>query len=193
VWRVRRTALGTDALHWSLVDAADRVLSFEAIVRGWRGSERFRTFWCARLRDIAFGAWCWECPPVSAGTASRDFECVFVSCPPLARMPPDAGAFAGHFRADQGVTTFGNLGGDAMLVAPGPGGTGTDYSHLASFTATASIAQQDALWQAVGQAMEMRIGASPVWLNTAGHGIAWLHVRLDDRPKYYRHSPYAQG
>jgi hypothetical protein len=28
------------------------------------------------------------------------------------------------------------------------------------------------------------------WLSTAGMGVPWLHVRLDDRPKDYGHRPY---
>ena len=142
---------------------------------------------------LAFDAYCWECPPVTAQTLSREFECVFVSSPALARMPQDSEAFAEHFRPDRSVVTFDNLGGDAMLVAPCPGGEGSNYSHLASFVATAPAPQQDALWQAVGRAMEKRIGARPLWVSTAGLGVAWLHVRLDDRPKYYRHAPYARA
>lgn len=168
-------------------------LSFEAVVRGWRENDSFRAFWSASLRGLAFDAYCWECPPVTAQTLSRDFECVFVSSPALARMPQDSEAFAEHFRPDRGVVTFGNLGGDAVLVAPCPGDDGSDYSHLASFVATAPALQQDALWQAVGQAMEKRLGASPAWVSTAGLGVAWLHIRLDDRPKYYRHAAYAQA
>ncbi len=34
------------------------------------------------------------------------------------------------------------------------------------------------------------IGHTPLWLSTAGGGVAWLHVRLDSRPKYYGYSPY---
>ncbi len=78
-----------------------------------------------------------------------------------------------------------------MLVAPCPERQG-DFAHLASFTATASPARQDALWQAVGEAMEARISTDPTWLSTAGHGVAWLHVRLDSRPKYYRYSEYTR-
>jgi hypothetical protein len=32
--------------------------------------------------------------------------------------------------------------------------------------------------------------ANPEWLSTAGAGVSWLHVRLDDRPKYYGYAPY---
>ncbi len=28
------------------------------------------------------------------------------------------------------------------------------------------------------------------WLNTEGGGVAWLHVRIDQRPKYYHYAPY---
>lgn len=38
--------------------------------------------------------------------------------------------------------------------------------------------------------MTARVGTRPVWLSTAGAGVAWLHVRLDDRPKYYSYRPY---
>ncbi|WP_391540805.1 DUF6940 family protein [Halomicronema hongdechloris] len=30
----------------------------------------------------------------------------------------------------------------------------------------------------------------PRWVNASGLGVAWLHVRLDTRPKYYQHEPY---
>ena len=42
------------------------------------------------------------------------------------------------------------------------------------------------------QALLQRLGARPVWLSTAGGGVDWLHVRLDDRPKYYRHREWRQ-
>jgi hypothetical protein len=41
--------------------------------------------------------------------------------------------------------------------------------------------------------MAARVSTTPVWLSTAGAGVAWLHVRLDDRPKYYSHRPYTDG
>ena len=33
----------------------------------------------------------------------------------------------------------------------------------------------------------------PRGIMTAGAGVAWLHVRLDDQPKYYSHTPYRYG
>ena len=189
-WRVRTFSAGAETQRWELLDAQGRTQTFDDVVRGWREREDFRLFWCSSLRNAPFDAYAWECPPVTANTLSRDFNCVFVVSPVLARMPGDSQAFAEHFRPDQSVATFANLGGDAVLVAPSPADGGDNYSHLASFVATAPASQQDALWKAVGEACNRRIGTKPVWISTAGLGVAWLHVRLDDRPKYYRHTPY---
>jgi hypothetical protein len=56
--------------------------------------------------------------------------------------------------------------------------------------AVATDQRISAVWQAVGDALLARVAADPVWLSTAGLGVSWLHVRLDSRPKYYRHVPY---
>lgn len=189
-WRVRTFSAGAETQRWELLDAQGRTLTFDDVVRGWREREDFRLFWCSSLRNAPFDAYAWECPPVTANTLSRGFDCVFVASPLLARMPADSQAFAEHFRPDRSVATFANLGGDAVLVAPSPADGGDNYSHLASFVATAPASQQDALWKAVGEACNRRIGTKPVWISTAGLGVGWLHVRLDDRPKYYRHTPY---
>jgi hypothetical protein len=105
---------------------------------------------------------------------------------------PDPEAFAEHFRgaSEASVLAFPNLSGDALMVVPCPLAADSAYGHLAAFVREAPEAQRDALWLAVGEAMSRRMSAKPVWLSTAGAGVSWLHVRLDDRPKYYGHEPY---
>lgn len=183
---------GEGTLYWKQVAESAADMSFAQVCEGWRTDAGFRAQWITSLKSIPFRAYCWECPPVSGSTRNSAFECVFVPSPSLARMKTDAYAFSGHFRPGSGAATFWNLGGDALLVAPCPEQTG-NFAHLASFTATASAERQDALWKAVGEALATRIGPQPLWLSTAGHGVAWLHVRLDSSPKYYRHAPYARG
>jgi hypothetical protein len=63
---------------------------------------------------------------------------------------------------------------------------------LAAFVRLAPAQQQSALWRSVGEAMQRRLSKKPVWLSTAGAGVPWLHVRLDDLPKYYGYRPYRQ-
>jgi hypothetical protein len=83
-----------------------------------------------------------------------------------------------------------SLGGDAQLIVPSPRTEISAYGHLAAFLRQAPQRQLDAFWRVVSTAVQSRIGEKPLWLNTAGGGVAWLHVRLDSRPKYYGYAPY---
>jgi hypothetical protein len=141
------------------------------------------------LARAPFPAFRWETPAVTAATLSRPFEFVLLSAPQLARRA-DPATFAEHFRAGEVVVQFASLGRDALLIAPCPTGDLAPYAHLGAFVREAPAAQRDAFWRQVGEAMSHRVGSRPVWLNTEGGGVAWLHVRLDDRPKYYGHAPY---
>jgi len=193
VWRIDSEQVGEDTIRWNRLAVVDRTLTFDDVARAWRTDEAFRRFWMDSLRGVPFDAYCWECPPVDEARYGRPFECVLIFSPSLARMPLDAGSFAEHFRPGCEVVRFANLGGDAVLVAPCPDPAGGNFGHLASFTATAPPSLQQALWKEVGRALDARIGARPLWLSTAGHGVAWLHVRLDSSPKYYRHISYAKS
>ena len=170
-----------------------RGVAYAEVVRRWQGDPVWRTFFISLLADAPFAAFRWETPPITAATATRPFEFVLLESPELL-VPPDAAAFAQHFKAAPklGAVEFANLGRDAVLIAPCPGGPHLAYAHLAAFARQAPEAQRHALWQLVGAASQRRLSAKPVWLSTAGAGVAWLHVRLDDRPKYYDHAPYRQ-
>lgn len=193
MWELEARDSGGGTLHWSGVLHATRRLEFGEVAAAWRANAAFRAFWAAQVAGVGGAGYCWECPPVTDATLSRPFECVFVQSPSLARMAPEPAAFAEHFGPGADVATFASLGGDAVLVAPAPGAEGGDYAHLAAFARSAPQELQEALWEAVGRALAARIGTRPVWLSTAGHGVGWLHVRLDSRPKYYRHLAYARA
>ena len=81
-----------------------------------------------------------------------------------------------------------------MLIVPAPmTRSHACYAHLARFLRGAPAAQVRAFWSVVGQAALRRMGTIPFWLSTAGLGVAWLHIRLDSRPKYYRYAAYRQS
>jgi len=90
------------------------------------------------------------------------------------------------------VASFPNLGNDALMVIPKPLDSDTNYSHIGLFCRGSPLEQRHALWQLVGECALKQISEDPFWLNTAGGGVAWLHVRLDQRPKYYQYDPYKQ-
>ncbi len=164
-------------------------ISYADVIHGWQEDDNFRTFFIQLLTTSPFGAFRWETPPVTVATIHRPFEFILINSPSLARSP-DRQTFSHHFQTQESIVKFYNLGHDALLVVPCPLSPSDDYSHLGAFTQQAPASQQHALWKAVGHTMAQRIGQQPVWLSTAGGGVAWLHVRLDDHPKYYHHQPY---
>lgn len=164
--------------------------SYAEVVAAWRHDPDFCAWFDEVLARAPFSAFRWETPPVTSRTSGRPFEFVLVDSPEL-QCEPDAEPFEEYFAAHTSdVLTFANLGGDAMLVVPRPLAHASAYGHIAAFVRHAPRAQRLELWAAVGDAMSHRLGPKPVWLSTAGGGVAWLHVRLDDRPKYYAFAPY---
>lgn len=169
-----------------------RPVSYGDVLRLWQNDAAFRSFFTAMLAAAPFPAFRWETPAVTAGTVGRAFEFVLLDEPGLPARA-DVSAFASHVGQPtprDGVVAFRNLGRDAVLVVPCPVGPPAAYAHLAAFVRHAPDAQRHALWRVVGREAEARVGPVPVWLSTAGMGVPWLHVRLDDRPKYYGFDPY---
>ncbi len=131
---------------------------------------------------------------------------------------PDRLSFEEHFReclsekeqSDNNSTptccSFDNLGGDARLVAPMPDPDksnhskvdDTKFSHIAIFMRSAPKHQIQQFWK-LGASQYLSVlkekhesGSSngKTWFSTAGMGVAWLHLRLDSRPKYYSYGPF---
>jgi hypothetical protein len=190
VWGTRVDLLSDGHVRRAAVLRDGKAVSYAEVVEQWRSSRSFRTFFAALLAGPPYLAYFWETPPVTWATARRAFEFVLVDSRGLADLAPEPEAFADHFAPGQAIATFANLGGDALLVAPAPQGPHGAYAHLAAFARQAPASQQDALWRAVGNAVARRLSTEPLWLSTSGLGVAWLHVRLDERPKYYTYAPY---
>lgn len=122
---------------------------------------------------------------------TRPFECVFIDSAVLEETA-DIQPFAERFQANTGDNeiVFQNLGKDATLIVPVPLVEHSVYRHLASFSRNAPEHQQQSFWKRVAIVMLQQLNDSPIWLNTAGAGVSWLHVRLDSRPKYYHFADY---
>ena len=144
------------------------------------------------MKTAAFTAFRWETPPLSSSDLEQPFECLLHDSPDL-DVRADPTDFETYFQDDKEVVSFKNLGGDALLVVPCPCSTSANYSHIGAFHRSAPKPQQHTYWIAVAQAVKARINSQPLWLSTAGGGVDWLHMRLDERPKYYRHLPWREA
>ncbi|MEM8561113.1 MAG: hypothetical protein AAGF57_02710 [Pseudomonadota bacterium] len=164
-------------------------LCFLEFVRALGEEAEFRNAFLQALRSLPFEAFRWETPPVTANRLDRPFECIVHNSPDLIR-PANPDDFSTYLDSKSLAVSFPNLGADALLVAPCPISASANYSHLGAFHRSAPSEQQHGLWTRVADAVRARLGPQPFWLNTAGGGVDWLHVRLDSKPKYYRYSPW---
>ena len=168
-------------------------LKYSEVIRLWENDEHFIKFFIGLLADCQFEAFRWETPPLTTRNCDQQFQFVILDAPELGRRAPDTKSFAKQLSSgnvDNSVMTFDNLGRDATLVVPAGLTDDANYVDIASFTRYAPLAQQIKLWHAVGAALAGKIGHRPIWLSTTGDGVAWLHIRIDSRPKYYAYGPY---
>lgn len=164
----------------------------------------FRRVTVSALEGIQLKAFFWETPPFSVETARyTPFEFVALNAPGLDNTEEDGSAFSEHLPNSVGqFRVFKNLGGDSLLIAPPDLANRTappnTMSHIAAFVRGAPPSMKLELFSAIGHTLSQELkdgskggrGVTPVWVNTEGSGVPFLHVRLDPRPKYIHYRPY---
>ncbi len=153
----------------------------------------FRNWFLEDLRSSPFSSFFWETPAVTLPAAQATFEYVLVDAPSLASQRPDTWSFREYFegnRRSAGVAIMENLGRDAVLVVPEILDAPEIYTDLATFLRRGPESQQHDLLIALVKAVRAWKRDRPLWVSTSGLGVAWLHIRLDSRPKYYQYTPY---
>jgi len=172
------------------------------------------------LKEAPYEAYRFETPGVSSETVSGTrFVFVLVEDADLARFAatPDPNTFADYLSSPSCESDgdsdplagciFTNLGGDATLVAPrdwspesSPSMYSSCYGHIANFVRGAPEQQVLQMWNTLGKTLGEKLlkpstsssveTSKPLWFSTAGDGVAWLHFRLDSRPKYYHYGAF---
>jgi len=172
--------------------ANGQVMSYRDYIAHLCNDKEFRQYFNTRLASSAFTAYRLEAPVLNSSTLDMPFEFVLIDAPHLCLPATDAKTFASHFTDNKTIVKFKSLGADATLIAPSPDAESDheSHKHLACFVRDAGAERTDALWYAVGQVLLKNKG--PLWFNTEGSGVAWLHIRLDTRPKYYGYAPYSR-
>ena len=184
-----REKLSGDIHHYRIFQN-DVQLGYMKVLDLWHHNASFRSYFIFLMAASAFSAYRFETPPIAG--KDRPFEFVLIDYPFLER-PADATAFDAYFHSRDGeskIVVFENLGKDAVLVTPCPLADHRVYAHLAPFVRQGPKSQNHKLWQVVAQTAKSRMNQGPVWLNTHGGGVPWLHFRLDSQPKYYGFDPY---
>ena len=108
-------------------------ISYAEIINLWQSSPELQKFFTNLLVSSPFNAFRWETPPVTTETAEQPFEFVLLDSPEIL-LEPNADDFSEYFiDCPPGeIVDFPNLGKDAILLAPCPDNSTSDYGHLAS-------------------------------------------------------------
>lgn len=170
------------------------ILSFRQLFERLRSSPEFVDWYTDTLNAFEADAFYWELAPLTRSNFDDDAKFVLIDAPTLARLPTEPKPFEEHFKnnPDEDIIVFPNLGGDAVLIVPAPCGPFENYPHFAAFLRNASQDQVRSLWRVTAETVIGHVSDEPTWVSTAGGGVFWLHLRLDSRPKYYSHRPYAE-
>ena len=182
------TSLRDDAKKVILSEKG-RSLTYIEVIGLWITSFEFRNFFISFMTKTPYPAYHWETAPLTIANRNQYFEFVLIKNTLLERLRADSSAFSEHFaKTSTSVVCFSNLSKSSLLLVPLP--LSNSYAHLAAFNKTAPLDQQHELWQLVGNTVKQRLSTKALYLSTAGLGVPWLHIRLDSKPKYYKHKAY---
>jgi len=151
-----------------------------------------------------------ECAPISMKLiASKPFEFVLLPASRLDKVTADTVPFHSQLQnamhSGKTVAVFENLSGDSMLIIPCPNAINLSsssadlnmYAHLQRFVRHARASELTEFFAAVSKASMAKLSRLDreqlLWISTSGLGVSWLHMRLDDRPKYYNFNEYKVG
>ena len=175
------------------VTVGEKALAYGDAIVSMQEDEGFRTLLLECLRASPHDGYFWEFPAVALDTLTRAFRFVVIGSSSLAAVKANSEAFDCKLRKagqTHDSVCFPNLRGHAMLVVPRCISAPDHYGHLAAFVRRAPVAQQHDLLQRSAATLRQCLSNRPTWMSTHGMGVPWLHVRLDETPKYYTHRPF---
>lgn len=93
------------------------------------------------------------------------------------------------------IYTFYNLSKTSILISPcyNHNYNMNIYNNIATFMRSSNIDQQFLLLKTIFAQYYYQLKQNPakyLWLSTHGKGVGWLHIRIDDSPKYITYRSY---
>ncbi|MGB3296692.1 MAG: hypothetical protein WBA76_00375 [Phormidesmis sp.] len=166
----------------TFVDQQHKALTWHQVAQLLANDAKFCEQWNQTWADLPFD-FEWKPVPIHPYTAqTHPFFAIAFPAQFQAANSQDFDRYLQALSQDELTARFNNFSGDAQLLIPANTG---DFGHIADFCRKASPKARQALWQAVGEMCGGAIAQeTPVWCNTHGHGVPWLHIRFDSQLKY---------
>jgi len=151
----------------------------------------FIKFYKDEIIKLDYKAFYWEHPAINKEFLPKKYECILQRSKPLEYLPSNEIAFQDYLFYKEQVADFMNIGKNARLVIPTKKSDKEIYNHMGKFITGATQEQIIAVFNRVGKIIINEIEEQElIWLNTAGLGVIWLHIRMDTTPKYYKTKRY---
>lgn len=168
-------------------------LCFEDVFELWASNSKFVEFYKDELIKLNYEAFYWEHPAIKKEFLNKKYECILQRSRPLEHLPIDESAFIDYINSKEQAADFMNLGKNARLIVPTKKTDKEIYNHMSKFIRLAAQEQIIELFKRVGNSILEKIESKKlIWLNTAGLGVIWLHIRMDTIPKYYKTTRYKE-
>jgi hypothetical protein len=146
----------------------------------------FSTFFRSLMLELKFQAYRFESCLQGPEEMHSDFRFSIIDSPELiTKAEPDVFPAINEENGAQ-YKIFPNLGGDALLISPTSLGGSKSYASLVDFVKFAPEEQFFSLMQVLGSTALEKMKHANFYFSTAGAGVAWLHFRFDESPKYFR-------
>ena len=169
------------------IHQANQNLSFREVFQKWQEEEAFIHFYQKSLLQFGFEAFFWEHPALTTELLEKDYECAVRKSKSLQKRMQDEAPFKEYLDQPQNYVEIPNRKKDSLLIIPTHLGDTVNHTHFGKFIQTVPAPQLVQLFQKIGfLALERIHTETPLWLSTAGLGVSWLHIRFDQRPKYYK-------
>ncbi|WP_291721579.1 DUF6940 family protein [Bernardetia sp.] len=166
-------------------------LTFNEVFELWQADDNFITFYINTLINFDYKAFHWEHPCLEEPFLDKKYECTITKSKRLEAASVNEEAFKEHIYTNECVIDFMNLGKNARLIIPSKKTDKEVYNHLGKFIRAAPKEQIMEVFKRTGKLVTKEIKENgKIWLNTAGLGVIWLHIRLDTKPKYYKTRKY---
>lgn len=187
-----RSKTTTNAIEY-VVYVDDKRISFDEAMNLLSNNKSFINKFIAILRNVDFEGYFLEIAP-----SDRLFEFTLVNAPRFRNIRANPAPFRNKLKdCDKGVdvVSFMNLSGTSELLVPCPIVKDKEvYAHISNFVRYAPTEQIHSLLKEIPVQVDiLRSHYNPIWVNTHGLGVYWLHLRLDSVPKYYQTRKYKRS
>lgn len=197
---------GRDSCIRCVFDDDAGIISYGRAMELLQTDDAFMELLIKVMRGVSFQGYFWELPAIiSYCVYEKPFEFVIINSQAHVKNGslPDPRPFQEHMIED-GICVFNNKGKDATLIVPcikldkkeKIGGLDFRtkyrcYAHIANFVRYASDNEISEFFKSMAAIVMEKISEGyALWVSTSGLGVNWLHIRIDNVPKYYTHTAY---